>query len=269
MTRSPFPGMDPYLERHWSDVHTKLIAHTADILNEQLLPPDLAASTQERVAVEGDKEVEKQYYPDVRLIEPDGRGGVAVKAAPTDYLSAGLTIRLIAQVDPIIERYIRIVNAADERTITVIEFLSPANKRAPGIVDFRAKRGELLAAGVNFVEIDLILQGNWQRLLWPHRCEDKDVTAYRATVRLPGEPAVVHLIPMPLRSPLPPLAIPLRENDPRVVLDLQPLLDRAYVTGRYGRRLKYTLPPDPPLGEADEGWVEELIRGTRPSAEKV
>ena len=33
---SPFPGMDPYLEQHWRDVHHNLITFTQGALNEQL-----------------------------------------------------------------------------------------------------------------------------------------------------------------------------------------------------------------------------------------
>lgn len=40
MRTNPFPGMNPFLERHWSDVHTKLIAYIADALAEQLPPED-------------------------------------------------------------------------------------------------------------------------------------------------------------------------------------------------------------------------------------
>jgi hypothetical protein len=40
--KSPFPGMDPYLERHWPDVHSALVMSARGVLNE-LLPPDLVA----------------------------------------------------------------------------------------------------------------------------------------------------------------------------------------------------------------------------------
>ena len=39
---SPFPGMDPYLERFWRDVHARLIIYAADQLQENL-PSDLRA----------------------------------------------------------------------------------------------------------------------------------------------------------------------------------------------------------------------------------
>ena len=37
---SPFPGMDPYLERHWGDVHQALVTYIRDQLQPSL-PDDL------------------------------------------------------------------------------------------------------------------------------------------------------------------------------------------------------------------------------------
>ena len=34
--KSPFPGMDPYLERHWRDVHAELISLARTALNKEL-----------------------------------------------------------------------------------------------------------------------------------------------------------------------------------------------------------------------------------------
>ena len=33
---SPFPGMDPYLERYWRDVHASLLIYARDQLEDQL-----------------------------------------------------------------------------------------------------------------------------------------------------------------------------------------------------------------------------------------
>ena len=38
--KSPFPGMDPYLQQHWRDVHTRLILYACDQL-ESGLPAEL------------------------------------------------------------------------------------------------------------------------------------------------------------------------------------------------------------------------------------
>jgi hypothetical protein len=49
--KSPFPGMDPYLERHWGDVHQRMMTYICDWLQVRL-PGDLRARMQERVYVE-------------------------------------------------------------------------------------------------------------------------------------------------------------------------------------------------------------------------
>ena len=49
--RSPFPGMDPYLEMHWQDVHHSLVGHARDALQRQLTGP-LRARIGERLVVE-------------------------------------------------------------------------------------------------------------------------------------------------------------------------------------------------------------------------
>lgn len=260
MTASPFPGMDPYLEPHWLDVHTKLVAYAADDLNG-LLPEDLVASTEERVAVEsgaadyagGDRVI----APDVRVFEsqaaddvqPARSGGVI--AAP---------FRLLARVEPITERFIRIIEVGTERLVTIIEFVSPTNKRGRGLKVFRRKRAELLASGANFVEIDLVRAGNWRALMRPHACTPRATSVYRATVRLPTDREAVYLFPLSLRERLPTIPIPLRSENEEVHVDLQSLVDRAYRNGRYARRLNYAKWPVPALDPADGAWAEDLLK---------
>jgi hypothetical protein len=48
---SPFPGMNPYLEQYWGDIHHRLITYSSDALQKQL-PGDLRARVGERVFVE-------------------------------------------------------------------------------------------------------------------------------------------------------------------------------------------------------------------------
>src|SRR5437867_1545613 len=85
--RSPFPGMDPYLESHWGDVHHRLIQYACDALQPRL-PEDLVARVEERVFLETDPELIRLMVPDVRVAQvqravPAGApateaGGVAI-----------------------------------------------------------------------------------------------------------------------------------------------------------------------------------------------
>src|SRR5438105_4713913 len=45
--KSPFPGMDPFLEQYWGDVHHSLIQYARDTMQPQL-PADLRARVEER-----------------------------------------------------------------------------------------------------------------------------------------------------------------------------------------------------------------------------
>ena len=62
---SPFPGMDPYLEQFWRDIHARCTIYAADQLQARL-PADLRARVEERVFVEPAFGVARSVYPDIR-----------------------------------------------------------------------------------------------------------------------------------------------------------------------------------------------------------
>jgi hypothetical protein len=254
-TRSPFPGMDPYLETHWQAVHAIFIAETWRTLN-RLLPGDLSATVEERVAVESDEDRRQlRAGPDVFVFHPStgpwdkSAGGAVVIDAP---------YRMVVDSQPIIERFVRIINQ-DGQLITVVEFISPANKRQPGLDAFLAKRSDLLEAGVHIVEIDLVRAGNWKALFQPHVCTQNAVSLYRVTIRIAVVPATAYLYPIRLQEPLPEIQIPLRLGDPKLMLPLQPMIETIYADGRYGKTLDYTQPLDPPLSADDQQYASRLI----------
>jgi hypothetical protein len=250
--KSPFPGMDPYLEAHWLDVHTRLVTHAAESLNEQL-PSGLIATTEERVAIEGDDELIRRFGPDVTVFAPasssDTEGGIAIDAP----------FKVVLNVDPIIERFIRIYDANGERLITVVEFVSPTNKSRAGIEAYQRKRDELIAAGVHVVEIDLVRQGAWRQLLRPYICPRDAVATYRAAIFTATPERPVYLYPIRLSAPLPNVPVPLRPGDKLATLHLQQLIEHVYTRGRYSQRLDYSRPPDPPLEAEDTAWAADLL----------
>ena len=46
--KSPFPGMDPYLEQYWGDVHQSVITYVRDWLQSRL-PGDLRTDARTRL----------------------------------------------------------------------------------------------------------------------------------------------------------------------------------------------------------------------------
>jgi hypothetical protein len=251
---SPFPGMDPYLEPHWLDVHGALIAEARRVLN-RLLPAGYVARMEERIAVEADDAPQMRVGPDVSVYKPSTgpwdkpTGGAIVIDAPC---------RMVVDLQPAIERFIRILRQ-DGQLITVVEFISPANKRMPGLDAFQSKPQELLEAGVHVVEIDLVRAGNWQALFRPHVCAREAQSLYRVTVRTASTPAEAYLYPIRLQDSLPQIQIPLRASDAKLMLALQPLIETIYIDGRYGMTLDYTQPLDPPLSIEDQNFAAERI----------
>jgi hypothetical protein len=251
--KSPFPGMDPYLEPHWLDIHASLAIGARDSLNSDL-PDDLVAHVEERVAIESRSGEEHLFG---RVFEPAAGESPAV-ADTSGTIRA--PYRLLAQVEPMTERFVRVTEVGTERLVSVLEFVSPTNKRGEGLSAFRSKRAELLLCGVNFVEVDLHRAGDWQLLLRPHRSPRGAATPYRVTIRVPTDPAAVYLYPIRLQDCLPAISIPLRQRDPEVKIDLQGLIDRAYSSGRYDRCLDYSQPCEPPLDPDQAAWTEALLR---------
>ena len=271
-TRSPFPGMDPYLEAYWPDVHNKLIAFAAGALNA-VLPDDLVARAELQIDLRPDNgggDTRPAFaVPDVR-VEPlmagdfgEG-GGTAVLAPPAPGVAAATATALLPmrRTGPRQRRWIKVSEIDGGRPVTSIEFLSPANKLGVGRRDFLRKRRRLLARRVNCVEIDLTRSGDPHRLVPPgFSLPPKGRrAAYRAMIFTPAAgdlKAWVH--PMPLEVPLPPVAIPLRRGESPVELALQPLIDQAYREGRYAGSLRYDEPPDPPFSADDAAWAAGLV----------
>ena len=237
---SPFPGMDPYLEPHWLDVHTALVSEARRALN-RVLPPGLVARVEERVAIESDDQ--------------------AVRRIAHNRDVSSRSTAFVVELDPIVERFIRIIDEAGE-LITVIEFISPTNKRQPGLDDYRQKRAALLAAGVHMVEVDLVRAGNWRALMRPEVCPGEAISPYRVTIRTSGAHPAGYLFPIRLREPLPVVPIPLRPSDNPLTLALQPLLASVYDDGRYDQTVDYHLPLQEPLDDDDDQWADCLLRTT-------
>lgn len=261
---NPFPGMNPYLQESWSDVHTRLIGYISDLLADGL-PPDLSARAEERITVSDGEDEGRSYRADVAVIEP-WRAGFPSVGLPETAAGEGATLAvaepLLFSWDLMPERWIE-VHDARGTLVTVIEVLSLANKTELGSLSYVQRQRHFLAAGVNLVEIDLIRGGahvvtiNRERLTYPAG------TCYLVCVaRGFGQPSPrLEVYLCPLREPLPTIRVPLRRGDPDVALPLQALVDRCYHTGRYWLS-DHTRPLHPPAAdESERAWIEERLRG--------
>ena len=73
------------------------------------------------------------------------------------------------------------------------------------------------------------------------------------------------IFPVDLREWLPCIAVPLKQGEEEVLLDLQMVFNRAYDTGPYRRgAVNYTAPPpSPALGDENAVWAAERTRPWR------
>jgi hypothetical protein len=260
--KSPFPGMDPWLEKFWGDVHTRLTTYASDQLQPGL-PSGLRARVEEYVTVESKEEDQnwrRHYVPDVMVSQAPSPVSQGEEAATATIVETE-ALDLPRVREPITLRRIQIVDTqSGDRVITSIEFLSPSNKIGQGREIFKLKQQDFLEGGVNIVEIDLIRSGQWSVSIPQDYIPSKRRTPYRAVVVRASSWMRCEYYPITIGTPMPKLKIPLRDSDPDVSLDLQALLDLAYVNGAYQDAIDYKQPLPQPFSPAIQGWIENWLK---------
>lgn len=261
VNRSPFPGMDPWLEPFWGDVHSRFVVYLADQINEQL-PRDLQARVEESLTVDTDN-YSRTIYPDSHVVEEqfDTSPGIVAIAVAQSTATAAQPIVVYLGSEGRTQRRIEIIDRnSGGRVVTAIELLSPANKCSQlGRQAYYQKQHEYMNAGVNLMEIDLVRIGDWILAVPDHLLPLECRSPYMICVRRVTRPTRAELFPVSLREPLPNVLLPLRPTDADILVQLQPLLDDCYRRGRYDS-LDYARPLNPPLNESDRVWAMELVK---------
>jgi Protein of unknown function (DUF4058) len=251
--------MDPYLEKHWGDVHERMIVYAAEALQTSL-PNDLLARIEERVFVESNMDQRRRIIPDVRVSE--GYPPTPERPSGLREGEAGAAEPIIFELDDleITESYVTIREGDAGRVITVIEFLSPTNKRpGAGQEKYIEKQREVLGSDASLVEIDLVRAGERVLALPRHEIPLRHRGDYLSCISPGWKRSRRELYALPLRRRLPLLPIPLRQHETPVNLDLQVLLDRVYTAGRYDK-LDYRADLDPPLPPKDAEWAAAIVK---------
>lgn len=256
MNKSPFPGMDPYLERYWRDVHTALMVYSRDAIQDQL-PTDLAARVEESVTIDLDEDTSRKAAPDISVSED----AAAFRSEQAVGVLSTVAEPLIVAAD-YTERHLEIIDTkSGDRIVTVIEILSPTNK-LPGLDRNRYldKQQTYVRSRSNLVEIDLIRSGDFVVAVSLANLSPEELDSPIACIRRTTRPLDAEIYRLPLRNKLPTIRIPLREGDSDVALDLQAVVDLAYARGRYGNRIDYSVEPTPPLSPEDAQWAEGILQ---------
>ena len=250
---SPFPGMNPYLERDevWQDFHQSFIPLVREILTAQVRPVFV-------VKVEEYLFIHELSAEERRLL---GRADLGVRPGmekrPTGgggtILEAPVRGRLPEAVDVERHSYLEIRTREGQELVTVLELLSPSNKR-PGAdrEQYLAKRRQLAASPVHLVEIDLLRGGPRLPVEGLGACD------YYVMVSRAEERPEVGLWPLQLQDPLPPIHIPLRAPHADALLDLQEALHRLYDAAGYEDYI-YAGTPQPPLQGEMALWAQRLL----------
>ena len=250
---SPFPGMDPFLEAHWGDVHARLIVYACNQIQRQL-PPGLVAGVEQYVSLEIDDEVFR-FRPDASVMRT-GTGGSAVATATMELVEADEPF--IAD-EPESQRRIRIEDH-DCRLVTTIEFLSPTKKRSAADRDlFHHKQVGLVSRGVNLVEVDLLVPGQWTVFVREEQIPMKCRAPYRICVVRATRPERPECYAAPLQKTLPRIRVPLRATDRDIVLSLQDLISMAWEDGAFARRIDYVHDELPQMTIEDAAWVAKQL----------
>lgn len=254
---SPFPGMDPYLEgREWMSFHVQYCTELARLLAPKLRPRYVALPMRRTVVDTPDdlaiSTKPDSMYPDVSVLERS--------PVPLSVSSAGITVleptHQLATIMPeeVPQYSVEIRDVEDRQLVTLIELLSPANKRGEGYEEYVEKRTRILRSRTHLLEIDLLRNGN--RVPMQEALPDSPYFVFLG--RRKHRP-MIDIWAVGLDQPLPAIPIPLLPEDEDVALDLQAAFTSVYDSLGYDLILDYSRPADIPLkGEAAD-WASQLL----------
>jgi len=148
---NPFPGMNPYLENSnfWPQVHHLLISIILESLVPKLLPK-YRVNIEKRIYEINGEESLLVGIPDVIVQgspnQTNSRNSNVAVAAPP---AKSLRVRVPMPIE-FREGYLEVRDMATKEVVTVIEVLSPANKRpGKGREMYEEKREKVFASRCN------------------------------------------------------------------------------------------------------------------------
>lgn len=254
--RSPFPGMDPYLESptHWSDFHATFIQSLREVISDTL-PDDYFARVQEDVLFLEPEPPGHKVVPDV-LVGADYPSPARRSAPAAAGTLAPTTLENVVSLDPHVEHFIEIVRFPEAEAVTVVEVLSPTIKQNERAV-YLTKRDRILRTDtVNLVEFDLLRAGRRVQLV-----QRFPAGHYHAIISRADDRPHCQVYSWTVRDRLQTIPIPLRTETPDASADLARAFELAYQRGRYGRMVRYDeLPPPPAFADDDAGWILATAR---------
>ncbi len=256
--RSPFPGMDPYLEDpiFWSSFHNRFLVAIADTIAPHLQPKYYVEIEARTYLDDGEDDI-LVGIPDTVVLarSQQSRTLIAPSSTSTAVQTKPQKVQIPVELERK-ERYLQVRELGTDAVITTIELLSPTNKRTgEGRDTYEAKRRSILSSRSHLVELDLLRSGNPMSM--------RGMTgnmSYRILVSRANHRPTADLYGFTLRDRMPTFSLPLQEPDENLAVDLQTIFDGVYDRCSYRTRLSYAHPvPPPALPEADRLWIQELL----------
>lgn len=256
---SPFPGMNPYLERKdlWPEVHHWLVTLLAGTLVAQLRPKYRVA-IEHRVYEMVDGEVLLVGIPDVTVAQGSLLPQTTAPAAPTLTLPQPQSVA-VPMPQEVREAYLEVRDVATGLVVTTIELLSPKNKQAgEGRIAYESKRLKVLGSHANLVEVDLLRAGKAMETRPAGRSPSHLFeSAYQILVSRANDRPRADLYQFSLQDTIPQYVLPLRQGDTEPIVDLQALLHRVYDEAGLDLAIDYRqAPPPPQLSMEEMKWME-------------
>lgn len=252
---TPFPGMDPYLERPglWNQVHADLIVSIRWFLIP-LLRPRYHVAIEQMTYLSLLPSAERIVgIPDALVVSSKERELITATTA----VAAGSGNLVVAELplpEEVKHRYLEVRDVTTSEVVTVIEILSPSNKIGrEGREKYEQKRLKTLGSLTNLVEIDLLRAGQPLPMKAPAQSD------YRIVVSRSQQRPWADVYLFGVREVVPEVPVPLRPNETEPVLPLNRILHDLYEQSGYDLVIDYQQPPDPPLSNEDTEWARTLL----------
>lgn len=251
---SPFPGMNPWLEQPevWHDFHQRFLTAVSDAISSQVAP-NYYVALEEHVFIQEPPDV-PQYMGRADLAVVKDRNADVEESLTATAIEAPVYTAVAEAMDVVRESFIEVRHAESDELVTVLELLSPSNKKSGTDRDaYLAKRWTLMMADrVNFIELDLLRGGPRMPIEELTPCE------YYALVKRATERTRAGVWPIRLRDQLPLIPVPLRHPDPDATLDLQDVFHTVYDRAGYRYRI-YRGTLRPKLVADDTKWCDSIV----------
>lgn len=148
----PFPGMDPYIESQaWEDFHLHLVAEIANALVPQVRPRYIVR-TERRIYVEHEPDsTSGTIRADVAEMSAGGALSPSAQATSATELATGPVVLTLPMPAERREAFLTIRDRDTHEVVTVIELLSPSNRRrgGEGRGEYLRKRETVLQSAAN------------------------------------------------------------------------------------------------------------------------